>query len=302
MSKEKAKKILTNIRAREVSLVDNSANKKDFLLVKSEDGEMEQVSTKPSVEKTEDDKTKAEAKKEGESEDKKEIEILKKLEIAMHSINFIKHHFPQKEDAIKVLKANDIDPTKLKMVENDFEFRFIINPSEKFEGSSLVMGTYIPMNIGVDSMVGIMKGMDEGIQKKGAKISSARLQKLKDMKSSLDSILSDFEVLEDEDTEKKEDVTKSDDSKKVEDQNKVKEDNMSKELEEKIKKQDETIEKNDKSIEEKDKSIGEKDKKIVDLEKRVLDLEQTPADKQAEEVDKTQEVSKNQKSMWAGIL
>ena len=278
MSDIKPKK-LTNIRPREVSFVDNAANQKDFLVVKNM---------------------------------KKDTEIIKKLEVAIHTINFMKYQYPTIQDVKDFLIKQGVDPESGQILDHsDWEWRFLLNDESLFEGTSLASMSYIPMNKGVDSCVAVMKAMvsEINVEKKGAKVSSKNLEKIKNAHSSLESLIKELEDAEVSTEVKKDEQVKKDDSAtqvagepakaeetkeepaKVEEQAKV---------EEPAKVQpDLEIEKRLKSLED---ALKQKNEEIEVLKNKVDTLENIPSSSKGESTDKTVEVSKRAESLWSNIL
>jgi len=312
---DKPKKKLTNIRPREVSLVDNPANQKDFLLTKNQDKSQE--STK-------------------ETQDQP---VLKKLEVAVHTLNFFKNMFPEKEDCMKFMAMQGIDPTKFQVVENDMEWRFVVNDAALFEGTSLAMSSFVPLHQGVDSLVGVLKNVEEEIEKAGAKISSARLSKLKALQKELSTLIEEVEAKvkkeEEGDVKKDDEKVKKDDGeeaapegdaeKKEEGEGEKKEEAEPEKKEEaapegeqkeegeseakskfdpehneaEIKKMQDKMDEIEKKYE---KELSSKDEKIEELEKRISELENMPDGIKSNEVDNTQDVQKSENSFWNGVL
>ena len=322
MAKPKTK--LTNIRPREVGLVDVGAVQEDFYVTKKQEG--------GEVAKKQNEKV-----------------VLKKMAVAIHTINFFKSQFT-KEEAIEKMAAEGIQGAEnFEVKENDWEYKFVVNDADLFEGTSLASYNYVSINQGVDSLVGVLKSMvgvpndtDTEIEKAGKKLSKAKMEKLQKIQSSVDELikeLSDTEVEKDDDgvtvvksdennQTKENDVSKttqknqdgkpegevsadekvaegSSEEKKVEDEA-APEEKVAEESSE-----ESAVEKRLKSIEDKqEKEVKTLKKQNVDLkeenvklEKRLQALEDAPADPQGETPDETEEVvEKSQKSLWAGVL
>jgi len=289
----KAKTKLTNIRPREVSLVDEPANKKDFLVVKNQDGEMTPVEDpkpdddskeKPAEQPAADPKPAEEPKEAAQTETtegtkKEDQPVLKKLEVAVHSINFFKSQYPDVEKCKKVLIENGLNPDMMEMRDLDWEYQFVVNPESAFEGTSLAMASYVPMTKGCDSLVGVLKGMakeelEVEITKAGASLSKANLEKLQSMYDSIGKMIEAAKP-----TEKKEGDVKKDNEGDSE---------ILKKLEGMEKKYDTEIKK--------------RDDKIADLEKRLEKAETTPADPAGSAPDNTQQIQKKNENFWNGVL
>ena len=321
MAKPKTK--LTNIRPREVGLVDAGAVQEDFYVTKKQEG--------GEVGKKTDDK-----------------KVLKKMAVAIHKINFFKSQYKTKEECIEKMASEGIEGAEsFELKETDYEYNFIINDATLFEGTSLGQYNYVGLNQGVDSLVGVLKSMmgvetEEDVAKAGKKLSAAKLSKLKKIQESVSELISELDDVS-EDTEGTP-VVKSDDNnttkensvktqknqdvepEKVESADakpaaEVKEEAAAeapaeaaaevKEESAEAPAEESAVEKRLKAIEDKQEKELKVAKKAnidlkeenVKLEKRLQDLEDAPADPQGETPDETEEVvEKSQKSFWSGCL
>ena len=262
----KPEKKLTNIRPREVSFVDSAANEKDFLVVKNK---------------------------------QTNLGILKKLEVAIHSLNFFKSTFPDVQSVKDYLIKQGIDPEVGVYEDKDWEIRYILNDESLFEGTSLAMGSYIPMNKDVDSLIGVVKCLsgEIAVEKKGAKVSSKNLEKIKEAFTSLETLLKELEDAEVSEKKTTTEEVKKDETPVVE--TPVAETPVVETPVAETPVVETEIEKRFKSLEEK---INTKDTEIELLKKKVTDLENLPGNPKGDTVDQTVDVKKNQQSMWAGIL
>ena len=203
-----------------------------------------------------------------------------------------------------------------------------MNDESLFEGTSLAASVYVPMNKGVDSLIGVVKNLkgDMDIEKKGAKVSSKNLNKIKEAFVSLKSLLDELEEPKVTTTTE---VTKTAEDKAVAD--KVIADAAVKKAAEDKAAEDKAAE--DKAAADKaaaDKAAAEKpaeekpavevdtevekrlaaletkvvskDEEIEVLKKKIEGLESLPSDKKGESVDGTVEVKKSRGSLWNGVL
>lgn len=283
-----AKKRLTNIRPREVSFVDTPANEKDFLVIKNKHGG-------------------------------KGTEVLKKLEVAIHSINFWKYEYPDIQSVKDFLISQGVDPEIGEYKESDYEFRYVVNDAALFEGTSLAASMYVPMNKGVDSLIAVVKNLNGMIEvgKKGAKISSKNMDKIKSAFTTLKSLLDEVEESEVENVTKTEEVQKTEEQSteqkptEVKPEEKVTETTPAEEKPAEVKpaaeekpaeEKDTDIAKRLEAIEKKfDDKMKEKDAEISVLKSKVSDMEKTPAEAKGGSVDATIDVKKND-SFWRGVV
>jgi len=282
-----AEKRLSNIRPREVSFVDVPANEKDFLVVKNKLGG-------------------------------KDLGVLKKLEVAVHSINFWKSEYPTIQAVKDFLIKQGIDPEVGTYDDRDYEIRFVVNDASLFEGTSLAASMYVPMNKGVDSLIGVVKSLGEmvDVEKKGAKLSSKSLEKIKGAFNSLKSLL---EEVEDKVVEKATEVKKSEDAAvetvapeaavEVKAEAKVEEKPAEPVVEVKAEATEAAVEKDSEVskrlevLEKKfDDKLKEKDEEITVLKRKLEELENSPSEKKGAAVDGTVEVKKSNGNLWNGIL
>ncbi len=308
------KKKLTNIRPREVSVVDNPANKKDFLVVKNEDGKI--------VEST----------------------ITKKVEVSFHTLNFFKNMFPTKESCFEFLKSQNISTEDLKIVDMEYEFRVVVKDASKFEGHSLAGGYFMPVNVGVDGLVGIMKHLtsnDEEVEKVGAKLSAKRLGRLKNMKKELEELIAEVdkectEVAKNEEEAKEEpkaeeakeeakEEPKAEEAKEEPKAEEAKEEakeepKAEEEAKEEPKAEEEVAKKDEDKDEEVVKSLkelhksqmkvikdqGETIKKqteaLTKLEEKVEKLMEIPADGKGGDLEDTEEIKKKDDNLFGNVL
>lgn len=284
-------KKLTNIRPREVSFVDNAANEKDFLVVKNK---------------------------------KTDLGVLKKLEIAIHSICFWKSTYPDVQSVKDFLIKQGVDPEIGQYVDRDWEIQYVVNDESLFEGTSLAASVYVPMNKGVDSLIGVVKNLkgDMDIEKKGAKVSSKNLSKIKEAFVSLKSLLDELEEPKVTTTTE---VTKTAEDKAVADkviadaavkkaaEDKAAEDKAAEDKAAADKAAEEAKPAEEKPAVEVDTEVEKrlaaletkvvsKDEEIEVLKKKIEGLENLPSDKKGESVDGTVEVKKSRGSLWNGVL
>lgn len=323
---EQAKRRLTKIRPREVSLVDTPTNEEEALIIKRK-----------------------QANDDGEANSTVETPIAKRLALAVYKLSFSKYEFPEKDNVTEFFKAQGVDASEFKLTENDWEWTYEINDKSVFEGSSLG-SNWIRFNVGVDGVVGVLKNLSEAdIEKKGAKVSGTRLKQLRTIKKMLDEFLVEFDeggtevskkntqANDNANTEKTVDekiaeVEKRFEAKLAEKEEKIvalqkqldeeeegegDDDNSAegekkpnegeKKPDEGEKKPDETTKETDVAkrladIEKRfDEKLKEKDDKIVQLEKRLKGVEESPGEASSGTVDETT-VEKNQKSLWSGVL
>jgi len=353
MPNAKPKRRLTNIKPREVSMVDNAANERQFIVVKSKDGNVD-TDGKP---------------------------VLKRLEVAVHSISFWKGKFASIEDCKEFLKGQGINPDELMAKENEYEYVFKVNDDSLFEGSSLGFGSTVLFGAGVDGVVGVLKNADEAknkdikkdedakpegeaapegeakpegdaapegeakpegeaapegdakpeedakpenkeedVQKKGAKISTARKQVIQDAVAALSKLLED---LEDSDTQKK-DVSKDEGDAEAKPEGDAKpegeaapeaapEGDAKPEGDADAKPEEDKGESEDsnenekpetdvaKAVAEIKKMLSDKDEEMKVLKAKLEKIENEPAAPNSGASDGNTEVKK-EKSFWAGVL
>lgn len=280
-----AEKRLSNIRPREVSFVDVPANEKDFLVVKNKLGG-------------------------------KDLGVIKKLEVAIHAINFWKYEYPDIQSVKDFLIKQGIDPEAGTFVDRDYEIRFVVNDASLFEGTSLAASMYVPMNKGVDSLIGVVKSLGGmiDVEKKGAKLSSKSLEKIKGAFNSLKSLL---EEVEEKVVEKATEVKKSEEAvveEKTEAVVETKEEKVEPVVEPVVEtkteatteaavEKDSEVSKRLESLEKKfDEKLKEKDEEINVLKRKLDELENSPSEKKGAAVDGTVEVKKSNGNLWNGIL
>lgn len=272
-----ASKRLSNIRPREVSFVDLAANEKDFLVVKNKLGE-------------------------------KDIGVLKKLEVAIHAINFWKYDYPDVQSVKDFLIKQGIDPESGTMVDKDYEIRFVVNDASLFEGTSLAASIYVPMNKGVDSLIGVVKSLSGmvDVEKKGAKLSSKSLEKIKGAFNSLKSLLEEVEdkVVEKTEVKKSEGEAVVETTEAVVETVEVKVEPVVEPVKvEAAVEKDSEVSKRLEILEKKfDDKMKEKDEEITVLKNKLNELESTPSEKKGASVDGTVEVKKSNGNVWGGIL
>lgn len=272
-----ASKRLSNIRPREVSFVDLAANEKDFLVVKNKLGE-------------------------------KDIGVLKKLEVAIHAINFWKYDYPDVQSVKDFLIKQGIDPESGTMVDKDYEIRFVVNDASLFEGTSLAASIYVPMNKGVDSLIGVVKSLSGmvDVEKKGAKLSSKSLEKIKGAFNSLKSLLEEVEdkVVEKTEVKKSEGEAVVETTEAVVETIEVKVEPVVEPVKvEAAVEKDSEVSKRLEILEKKfDDKMKEKDEEITVLKNKLNELESTPSEKKGASVDGTVEVKKSNGNVWGGIL
>lgn len=316
------KRRLSNIRPREVSLVDMATNDRDYIVVKR---------------KQQDDVVKR----------LKEIPVEKRLALAVHKLTLSKNEFPSEEDVMKFFDAQGVDSEMFTKSSNDWEWIYEVTEKDQFEGSSLGYN-WVHFNVGVDGSVGILKRMSEDlIAKSGTKISAKQLKEFRKVSKILDGFLGEFDTKE-EDVSKQDKkdgatndavVEKSVDEKiaevekrfddkmdakdveiaelkkqleaKVETTDKKEVDTEKKEGDtekkegdpkEPVDSQETVIEKRLVTLEKKfDDALKTKEETITELKKRLKTLEDEPADGQSENPDDT-EVEKNKESLWSNVL
>jgi Skp family chaperone for outer membrane proteins len=169
------------------------------------------------------------------------------------------------------------------------------------------MTTYVPMNMGCDAIVGVMKNLvkdemtqevqknfdkqvAEEVEKKGAKFSAETMTKLQEMHKALGDMLAgcvEKEATQKEGTPiKKEDVPPT--SQPTGEANVAKDEEVLKKLDEMKKGFEEELKKRDTTI--------------AELQKKLTDVEKIPAAPQGSASDATTEVQKKQECFWKGVL
>jgi len=200
VDKDHGPRKLTNIRPREVSLVDSATNERDYLVVKRDPNA-------PTKEKT--DALETEVMKR-----LKDIPVEKRLALAVYKLDFWKDEFPTEEDVKKFFRAQGISDDTIgsfTMDENDWRFTYKVNDKGIFEESSLGQ-SWAHFSVGVDGSVGILKRMSdketddaadaavaviEHVAKAGKKISGKRLKKLRGIQKQLNDFLDEFDTNDD---------------------------------------------------------------------------------------------------------
>lgn len=329
---EKAKRRLSRIRPREVSLVDTPTNEEEALVVKRQQEQ---------------------AAKDGEGGSPSvETPVAKRLALAVYKLSFSKYEFPEKEDVTAFFKAQGVDSSEFKVTDNDWEWNYEINDKSVFEGSSLG-SNWIRFNVGVDGVVGVLKNLSEaGVEKKGAKVSAARLKQLKKIRKMLDEFLVEFDEGGTEVSKQNTQAADNANADKTVDE-KIAE--VEKRFEAKLAEKDEKIAELQKSLDAKDKpaettaaaastestteaaapaattetpaaeapaatqetdvskrlteiekrfddKLKEKDDKIADLEKRLKGMEEDPGEPASGATDETTVEKGGEKSFWSGVL